>query len=195
VSTFCADQAYLLAAAALLSEADYGGARSAFVLIGPVVVIMIAGGNIGLPMATRRYESDGDAGLRGAARQLSLAIGGAVAVYAAAVFVLAPTLLRALHVKEADSYVGVARLAALQYVLVASVFGLNVAVKVTHRSRALWKIRLVVAAITVAAIIPLTNAFGVDGVGWAAVLSGVGFAVGIIYAWRHEPARSAAPAA
>jgi O-antigen/teichoic acid export membrane protein len=194
VSTFCADQAYLLAAAALLREADYGGARSAFVLIGPVVVIMIAGGNIGLPMATRRYQADGDAGLRAAARQLSLAVGGAVTLYGIAVFALAPMLLRALNVDEADSYVGVARLAALQYVVVASVFGLNVAVKVTHRSRALWKIRLVVAAVTVAAIIPLTNAFGVNGVGWAAVLSGIGFAVGIVYAWRHEPARTSLPA-
>jgi O-antigen/teichoic acid export membrane protein len=189
VSTFCADQAYLIVAAALLSEADYGGARFAFVLIGPVMVIMIAGGNIGLPMATRRYENEGDAGLSAAARRLSMAIGGAVVLYGGAVAVLAPTLLRLLGVDEAESYVGVVRLAALQYVIVASVFGWNVAVKVSHRSRALWKIRLIVAAMTVGAIVPLTKAFGVNGVGWAAVLSGIGFAGGIVYAWQHEPAR------
>jgi O-antigen/teichoic acid export membrane protein len=189
VAQYGADQLWMLVLYALVAEADYGGVRSAIYLMGPVMVIMIAGGNIGLPEATRRFERDGTAGLVSIGRWLSIGVGGLVTLYGVVVFFAAEPIMRLLDVDNAAEYVGVARLAAVQFIITAAVFGLGVAVKVTGRSRRLWKARVITAVVTSASVVVFEHWFGLIGAGWTAMVSGLCFAASVVWAWRSGPVR------
>ena len=58
-TAFPADQGYLLLLPVLLGTAQFGLYRAGTGLVGPVVVVLIAGGNIGLPESVRRLQEGG----------------------------------------------------------------------------------------------------------------------------------------
>ncbi|RTL68866.1 MAG: hypothetical protein EKK42_08510 [Pseudonocardiaceae bacterium] len=62
-TAFPADQGYLLLLPLLLSTAEFGMYRAGASLVGPVVVLFVAGGNVGLPSAVRSLRDGGAAGL------------------------------------------------------------------------------------------------------------------------------------
>ncbi|MCA1606592.1 MAG: hypothetical protein LC775_14245, partial [Acidobacteria bacterium] len=97
---FASDQAYIAAAALLLSRAEYGGFRAALSLMGPAYVILIAGGNMGLPEASRRAAALDPSILHGFARRLSVAISLAVALYGLVVVIAGKTVLRHVYGEE-----------------------------------------------------------------------------------------------
>lgn len=192
LSGFVSERAYLGLVAFLLVEADYGGFRAAFSLMGPIMVILHAGANVGLPEASRRADPTDFSKLQPFARVLTAVTLVCVAVYAAVVVVTGSHLMAALYGQDFASFAPLASLAALQYVIMVSVFGQSIALKATGRVRLLWRARVFVAAASLTSMILLVRWLGTVGAGWAGVATGVCFAAGIAIAYRSELGRPTA---
>lgn len=183
---FGSDQAYLAFAAVLLSRADYGGYRAAFSLMGPTVVILLAGGNLGLPEASRRADPEQPAALRVYARRLTTGILCCVGLYCAAVAVGSGRLLGALYGPAFSRYGVLATLSALQYVLLATVFGQLIALKAAGRMRLLWRVRIGVFIASLSSMTLLVRWLGTPGAGWAGVATAALYLTAIQSVYRRE---------
>lgn len=178
---FAANQGYLFFAVLLLSDVDYGGFRAAFNLMGPIVVIVHAGANIGLPEASRRTDLKDLAPLRQFARRLSAATFILVAIYGAFVAFSGKQLLIFLYGSDFGRFAPLATLAAIQHILAVSVFGHAIALKAAGRMRGLWRARLLAASASLASMVLLVSWVGALGAGWAGVATAL-YYVGAVYA-------------
>lgn len=190
-TSFPADQGYLLLLPVLLGTAQFGYFRAGMGLIGPVVVVFIAGGNIGLPESVRRLREGGAAGLRSYARSLTAVVLAVTVVYCGLVAALAEPVLRVVYGAEFAPAATVTRLIALQYVLMAVSFGFGQAVKAAGRMRQLWLGRAVSAALSILAVVVLTAEFGLVGAGVASVTAGLAYSTGVLVV-HHRMHRSGA---
>lgn len=168
---YAADQAYLFYLAAELGSAAYGGFRASANLLGPVMVILQAGGNFGLPEASRRLRSEGPDGLRRLAPRLTLGALACVGLYGGVVSLLGGRLLSAVYGPTFGEYGTLLRLAALQYVVASLVFGQGICLKAVGAIRKLWTARVAVTAVSFTAVVALTHRFGLTGAGWAGVVT------------------------
>jgi len=183
---FASDQAYLVFIALLLTGADYGGFRAATSLMGPPVVILLAGGNIGLPEAARRADPTDWAPLRRFARRLTAGTALCVALYAAVVAVAGSRLLSWLYGAGFGRFGPLVTLAAVEYVVLVSVFGQGIAVKAAGRMRLVWAARLGVAAASLISMVVLVRWLGLIGAGWSAVATGFYYATAVYLVYRFE---------
>lgn len=190
LTAFVSQQGYLVLAALLLSRVEYGGFRAGFSLMGPTVVILLAAGNVGLPEAARRAASTDRRELRRYVRRLTAATMACVVAYGLILAVLARPLLRLLYGPAFERFAPLALLAALQYVIIVSMYGQGIALRATEGMTRLWKARVVVAVASSASLVVLWHLFGLNGVGWAGVATGGCEAVAIGWIYRrmlHSP--------
>ncbi len=189
VTGFLSNQSYLAFAALLLSQVDYGGFRAAANLMGPVVVIIHAGSNVGLPEAARR-ANPGDLGvLRQLARRLSTGATVCVAIYGAVVAVMGSALLEILYGPQFARFDVLATLAALSAILATLVFGQGIALKASGRMQRLWRVRIVVTGGSLISMFLLVRSLGTVGAGWAGVATAVYYAGGLYAVYRGERRR------
>ena len=186
VTGYASDQGYLAFVALLLPSVEYGGFRAATSLMGPTVVILLAGGNIGLPEAARRADSARPGELRRFARQLTLGTFICIAGYGAVVTVGGRTILSAVYGPEFARFGSLATLVAVAYVVMVSVFGQGIALKAAGRMRRLWRVRILVAVASFTSVVLLVRWFGTSGAGWAAVATGACYAAGVYTVYRTE---------
>ena len=71
LTIFAVDQTYVLLVAVLLGPEDFGGLRAALSLMGPTAVILLSGGNLGLPTLTEANTGSGVDGLVRVATKLT----------------------------------------------------------------------------------------------------------------------------
>jgi O-antigen/teichoic acid export membrane protein len=171
LTIFCADQTYLLLVAALLGQAAFGELKAALSLMGPTAVILLTGGNLGLPTLSRARANDGIDGLVRVARKLTKLVGAAVLIYCAVVLVAGPWLLSFVYGPEFASAGNLARIGAVQYAVAVAAFGAGIAIRVARQARTMWISRLLVTALSIVAVIALSSWFGVVGAAWAGVLT------------------------
>ncbi len=183
---FAAHQSYVAFAALLLSQVDYGGFRAGFNLMGPVIVILHAGANVGLPEAARRVNPQDLAPLRQFARRLTAGTSFCVVAYAVVVAVAGRRLLSTIFGPEFAPYAQLAMLAALEYVIAVSWFGQGIALKAAGRMRRLWRARLLVAVASLVLLLVLVRWLGAIGAGWAGVIAGTFYAGAVYAAYRAE---------
>ena len=88
-TAFPGDQGYLFLLPALLGTAPFGLYRAASGLIGPIVVVFLAAGNVGLPEAVRSLREGGAPGLRRFTIRLTAAVVGVTVLYCGAIAGLA----------------------------------------------------------------------------------------------------------
>jgi O-antigen/teichoic acid export membrane protein len=185
LTAFASQQGYLVFAALLLSRIEYGGFRAGFSLMGPTVVILLAAGNVGLPEAARRADVGDRTALERYVRQLTTLTLCAVATYGLALAFLARPLLRALYGPPFERFSPLVLLAALQYVIIVSMYGQGIALRATEGMTRLWKARVVVAVASFAALLVLWDRFGLNGVGWAGVATAACEALSIYWIYRR----------
>jgi O-antigen/teichoic acid export membrane protein len=188
-TSFPSDQGYLFLLPALLGTAQFGLYRAASGLIGPVVVLFLAAGNVGLPDAVRSLRNGGGKGLNRFVVRLTAVVAVGTALYCATIAVLAEPLLRLVFGAPFEAAATVTVLVAIQYVLYALAFGAGVGMKAAGRMKELWVVRAVTAAITIAAVAVLASRAGLLGAGIAAVIAGAGYAAGVLVAYRVVLAR------
>ena len=186
VTGFASNQAYLAFAAFLLSATDYGGFRAAINLMGPIVVILHASGNVGLPEASRRADPDDPSALDHFARRLSFATAACVALYGGVVVFFGSHLLGFLYGPAFEGFSLLATLAAIHALVAAFVFGEAMALKAMGRMRRLWRMRLVITAASLVSMYVLVGQMGVVGAGWAGVATGLYYTVGTYIVYRTE---------
>ena len=191
LTSFASHQAYLAFAALLLSQVDYGGFRAALNLMGPVIIVLHAGANIGLPEASRRFDPEDPSALRRFARHLTAGTFLCVAIYAGVVAIGGGRLLGFVFGPAFGSFGQLATLAALQYVIAVSWFGQGIALKAAGRMRRLWRARLVVAAASLVLLVVFVHWLGTVGAGWAGVMTDVAYACAVHAIYRAELGRKA----
>lgn len=184
-TAFLSDQGYLLLLPMLLGTAQFGEYRAGASLIGPVVIIFLAGGNVGLPECVRRLRHHGRPGLMTYTTRLSVAVFGLTTAYCVLVAVLAEPMLRLAYGEKFASAAVITQLVAAQYVLYAIGFGCGVALKAAGRMRQLWAMRTTGAVVTITAVIVLASSLRLTGAGLAAVVAGGAYTVGIMVAFRR----------
>lgn len=186
VTAFASTQAYLFFAVLLLSDVAYGGFRAAFSLMGPTIVVLHAGANIGLPEAARRTNPDDLTDLRRFARQLSAVTAVVIGAYGTFVSVGGRQLLIAIYGLEFAPYAPLVTLGALQYILAVSVFGHTIALKAAGRMRLLWRVRLLAAGASLTSMVVLIWWLGTIGAGWAAVATGLYYVCAVYAVYSIE---------
>jgi len=190
VTSFASQQAYIAFAALLLSKVSYGGFRAATSLLGPVMVVTQAFGNIGLPEAARRADVDDHTALRQYARRLTLATVACVAAYLLFLAVAARQVLTALYGTQFARYAPLAVLAAFQYVLMVTASGQGIALRVNGAISRLWPLRIVSAVLSLASLVLLVGLFGLNGAGWAGVATGVFDSLAIHFIYYARPSET-----
>lgn len=179
-----ADQTYLLLVAALLGQAAFGNLKAALSLMGPTAVILLTGGNLGLPTLARANARRGVEGLVSVSRRLTRLVGAAVVGYCALVFVAGPWLLQLIYGPEFASAGNLARIGAVTYAVAVACFGAGIAIRVTRQTRRMWTLRLGITALSVAAVVALSAAFGLAGAAWAGTITAAAGTVVTIVVFR-----------
>jgi len=160
--------------------------------MGPAAVILQSGGNLGVPGASRAWREHGAEGLDRFSRKLTTGIVTCMALYTAVVFVAGSWLLRTVyHKPEAVGYGGLMRLVGGGYVVWSLAFGSLIALRVVQQTRRLWAARLVVSAISLGTAFVLIRRFGLDGAGWAAVVTAAAGVTAVGRVWASARRRAA----
>jgi O-antigen/teichoic acid export membrane protein len=184
-TAFTAVQGYLLLLPLLLGTAEFGQYRAGASLIGPVIVIFVAGGNVGLPGCVRRLRDEGIRGLDKYTVRLTAAVVLLTVPYCAAVAVFAAPILRLVYGEPFTGAATVTQLIALDYAITTVGFGCNAALKATNQMKRLWATRAVIAVVSLITTIVLVNSFGLVGAGWASVVAGGAYAAGVMFGYQR----------
>lgn len=178
LTQFSTDQFYVLAVAALLGSAAYGGYRACLSLVGPATVIMLAGGNLGLPEISTHWNNGDHEAARRTARFLTLAVTGCITAYCGIVAIFSRQLLQ-IFGDDYTQFANLARLAALAYVIYALVFGQLLMIKVAGQMRSMVGVRITVTVASLGIVAILTELLGVTGAGWTALAVACLFTAGV----------------
>jgi O-antigen/teichoic acid export membrane protein len=193
LTLFAARESYLLVVAAMVTAAELGGLRAAESLLGPSVVILLAGGNVGLPGATSAFRGGGSRALARYSNRLTLGVGAVQWIFCAVMAAIGPWLLVELYGPEFEPYAYLVPILALRYALAVTSFGPSVANKVAGLVREMFLGRLAVAVISLPTVVVITARYGLAGGAWASVAF-TGALVAVLY-WVYVPGvlRAAAP--
>jgi O-antigen/teichoic acid export membrane protein len=167
---FAAVQGYLLMLPFLLGTADFGEYRAGAGLIGPVIVIFTAGGNVGLPGCVERLRAGGVAGLDRYTARLTLAVMAMTIPYCALVAIFAPQLLQLVYGRAFVGAAVITQLVALSYMIATIGYACAIALKAADQLRQLWMMRMVTTAIAIVATLLLVGRWGLVGAGWASTV-------------------------
>ncbi len=190
-TAFLSNQGYLFLLPVLLGTAGFGVYRAGASFIGPVIVIFLVGGNVGLPECVRRLRQHGMPGLAAYTLRLTAAVVALTALYCGIAAILAVPMLRLTYGEKFTGAAVITQLVAVDYIISAVGFGFGVALKAAGQMRQLWALRAASAIVSLTGIIVLTNSFGLTGAGLAAVVAGAAYTVGVAVAYRRLRLRPA----
>ena len=194
-TSFTMDNVYPLMVFGLLGQTRYGVLSGVIKLMGPAAVILQSGGNLGVPGASRAFREHAVPGLTRFSRLLTAGVAASMAAYVVVVFVAGSWLLRTVYNQPtAAGYGGLIRLVGAGYVLWSLAFGALISLRVVQQTRALWTARLVVSAISLCSAFVLVRRYGLDGAGWAAVITAVAGVAAVLRVWSAARRRIATSA-
>lgn len=182
-------QAITVLTAAILGPAGTGGFNAANGLVaGPSIMLLAAGGNIGLPEAARALHDRGWLGLRRIQRYITLAGVVSVGSVAVAVLIFGKHLLALIYGHEFARFAMTADIVALAVLVGAIRVGALLSFKVTKQTRLLYHISLVTIVVSASAAGILIPLFGVVGAAYAALASTMIMTfVQLVLHWRGSP--------
>jgi O-antigen/teichoic acid export membrane protein len=181
-------QAYPLLAGPAVGDAGLGGLRAAQSLIsGPSLVLLQAGGSIGLPEASRAFEKDGWVGLQRVARWVTIAGVVSVGLVAAIVFAGGHQLLDHVygHNHQFVKYTQTANIIALAWLIQAFGLGTILTLKATRQSRRLFHVAVISFVVAAIAIVTFSYAWGPNGTAWGLVVQSTITLLTLLWAQRH----------
>jgi O-antigen/teichoic acid export membrane protein len=184
-TSFVAGQGYLLLLPILLSTAEFGVFRAGQSLIGPIVVLFLAGAGVGLPECVRRLRHNGVPGLTAYASRLTAVVVLVAGAYCGVVALLAAPLLRLTYGESFTDAAVITLLIAVTYIIAALPFGYGQALKAAEQLRLLWFLRAVSAAVSIVAMVVFVNAFGLVGAGWASIVTATTYTVGVLLGYHR----------
>ena len=165
-------QASVFIMGAILGPVGLGGLKAAQTLVaGPTGVLIIAGGSIGLPEATKAFKEKGWSGLSRVARLVTLS--GFVSFLAGGVVIalFGRSLLSAIYGPTFGHLELVALLMAISYVVCSLTLGPILVLKATRNTRWLFHTELATLAVSLCSVAALSVAYGVTGAAAAAIVA------------------------
>jgi O-antigen/teichoic acid export membrane protein len=165
-------QAYPLLSGPAIGPVGLGGLKAAQNLMsGPTLVLIQAGGSIGLPEASRSLEHGGWPRLRRVAQWVTVAGLVSVGLVAAIVFFEGSRILEFVYGPEFVKYTTTARIIAVAWLIQTLGLGPILVLKATKQARALFNIALVSLVAACVLIPSFSFAWGVNGTASAIVVS------------------------
>ena len=165
-------QATVFIMGAILGPAGLGGFKAAQTLVvGPSGVLIMAGGSIGLPEATKAYGEKGWRGLTRVTRLVTLAGFSSFLAGAVVVALFGRTLLSAIYGPAFGHLELAALLMAIAYVVISFNLGPILVLKSTRNTRWLFHIQLVSLVVSLASVTVLSLAYGVNGAAAAMIVT------------------------
>lgn len=191
-----ASQSNVVIAGAILGPAGLGGLRAARTLVnGPSGVLMQAGGSLGLPEAAIAYEKHGWKGLQRVSWVVNgvstLAMGSGVVVMA----VWGSTLLSLVYGPSFAHLQTAAVLIGIGFTLAALEMGPLLVLKVTKRTLWILHLQVVNLVASVASMVGLSIALGVDGAAGSTIVRNAVSASGCGWLGRKARIAETQPAA
>ncbi len=179
-----------------MTGAEFGGLRAAESLVGPAYVILLSGGNVALPGATRTFRDHGCAGLARYSRRVTIVVGGAQFAYSALLAIFGPWLMVTIYGAEFEPYTYLVWFAAVRCAIAVIPFGASIAIKVAGLAREMFHARLWVTIVSLPTAVVVSAVYGLEGaavasLGLAALLVIAMYRVylpGVVRAGRVEPA-------
>jgi O-antigen/teichoic acid export membrane protein len=187
-SNWGASQATGLLAGGFLGTVGLGGLKAATTLVsGPALVLIQAGGSVGLPEASRRLNERGWPGLRRVCRVITLAGVATMGLILVTVLLFGRQLLGDVYGPAFSRFAPVASILALSSFMGSLSLGAIMGIKATKQPELLFRVSLVSLVSSVIAVAALTPSFGIDGAAWAMVIaSSVTTSVQLTIHWRHS---------
>jgi O-antigen/teichoic acid export membrane protein len=172
VTAWGSSQASILVAAFILTPVGLGGLRAAQTLVtGPTFVLIMAGGSVGLPEASKALAERGWRGLRRVAWGVSAAAMASIGLVSGFVFFMGSTLLRVIYGPAFAQYWPSADLFAVSLLLAGLGIGPILILKVSRRTRRLFAVQAIGSVVSVCAVVSFALLFGVTGVAAAGVIT------------------------
>jgi O-antigen/teichoic acid export membrane protein len=192
LTTWGASQGYVILTGAILGPVGLGGLRAALSLVsGPSVVLLQAGGSVGLPEASRALKERGWPGLRRVERIITGAALASVGAVGLIVLAFGRQLLVFLYGHQFARFAGTADLLVLSVFLGAMGVGAVLCLKTTKLTKFVFRqsaMSLVVSMVGVAVLVPI---FGVVGAAGAAVARSTTSMLGAVNYHRRWSRRTA----
>jgi O-antigen/teichoic acid export membrane protein len=186
ITSFGSSQAYPFITGAILGPVGLGGLRAAQTLVmGPSMVLVQAGGSIGLPEASRGLADGGWSGMRRVTRWVTLLGLLSVGLVCCVVFAAGQTLLSVLYGNEFAQYWIAADLIAVATLVQTFSLGAVLVLKTTKRTREYFNVGLVQLAVSPIALVVLSLLWGVNGAATAMILTAIVVTVALLRAQRH----------
>jgi O-antigen/teichoic acid export membrane protein len=159
-----AAQSYLVLAGAFLGPAALGGLKAATSLVsGPALVLIQAGGSVGLPEASRGLNEKGWLGLRRVVRVVAVAGVASMLLVALVVVLFGKRLLEVLYGHEFGQFATTADLLALSSCVATGGLGAILSLKTTKQTGRLFRVSVVSLTVSVVAVSVLTPIVGING--------------------------------
>jgi O-antigen/teichoic acid export membrane protein len=180
-----ASQASVLLAGFILGPAGLGALRAAQTLVqGPALVLIQAGGSIGLPEASRALLDRGWGGLRRVSIIVSAAGMASIALVGAVVVFMGGTLLRWTYGPEFSRYWPASELFAVGFLISTVGLGPILILKTTRNTRWLFRVQLATVIVSMASVSVLAVTKGVSGAAGAAIVTSAANLAGLLYFGR-----------
>jgi O-antigen/teichoic acid export membrane protein len=171
---WAASQASVLLAGFILGPAGLGALRAAQTLVqGPALVLIQAGGSVGLPEASRALADRGWGGLRRVSFVVSAAGVASIAIVGAAVVLFGGPLLRITYGPEFSRYWPAAEFFALGFLVSTIGLGPILILKTTRNTRWLFRVQVITACVSIAVVVVLAITEGVPGAAAASIASSI----------------------
>jgi O-antigen/teichoic acid export membrane protein len=184
-TAFTSVQGYMFLLPLILTTALFGQYRAGAALIGPVIVVFLAGANVGLPGCVQHFREGGIPRLDGYVGRLTAGVFALTLPYCAVVALLAEPLLKLVYGPSFTDAAVVARLIAIDYALTAVGFGCQAALKATNQIRRLWGTRILSGSVSILATVVLAYTYGLAGAAWASVIAAATQVGGVMVGYRQ----------
>jgi O-antigen/teichoic acid export membrane protein len=164
-----------------LGPTGIGGLKAAASLVsGPSLVLIQAGGSIGLPEASKALKERGWPGLRRVQHVITVAGMLSVGAIAIVIFCFGRQLLSAIYGKSFAQFADVADILALGVLVSSCSLGAILGLKATRNTQRLFVVSAVSLVVSVIAVVVLAPLFGIVGAAVATVLGSASGALGLL---------------
>jgi glycosyltransferase involved in cell wall biosynthesis/O-antigen/teichoic acid export membrane protein len=165
-------QSYIVLAGVFLGPAALGGLKAAMSLVGgPALVLIQAGGSIGLPEASRALKSDGWHGLRKVERTITFAGFLTVGTMVVVIALFGSKILELFYGDQFGKFAPAALIIAIGWCAASLGLGSILNLKATRRTNMLFRVTLIALVASVIATIVLVPLFGLNGAAFATVVT------------------------
>ncbi len=165
-----------------LGPTGIGGLKAAASLVsGPSLVLIQAGGSIGLPEAAKGLKDRGWPGLRRVARYITGAGMASVGLIAVIIFCFGRILLDKIYGPSFGQFSDIADILAVSVFFSSTALGAILCLKSTRQTHRLFYVSAISFAVSIVAVVILAPLFGIVGAAFATMIGSGASTIGLLY--------------